>query len=421
MELSFGRLALALHHIDAARIGPRHLPALLQNQRQKLLDVALRREGSRHRHQLRDLVSKAIGDRLEVALIHRIGIISRGTRGPPSPKPAVRRRPAQPARADAARQDSAKRTSLRHLQILHRPAQLAGLALTLMLGLSRCSPGRTAGRSDAGTSKAAEMMAGDAAALPGSASAEAKIAAPPANMNVILLTLDSWRADMPWNGYDRPIAPTLTAFAEKGVSYTHAYSLSSYTSMSLGGMLGGKYPGEMKRDGYFFGHYRGNVLFPERLQAAGVKTFAVHAHLYFGSAGFERGFDVWKLVPGLKWNAQTDENVTSPRSEKLAEKLLSDPALTGGRFFAWFHFLDPHDEYKRHSEVPSYGRRLRDLYDGEVTYTDRYIGKLLEFIAQKPWAANTAIIISGDHGEAFGEHGCWRHGFEIWQHLVRVL
>jgi len=289
-----------------------------------------------------------------------------------------------------------------------------------MLGLSRCSPGRTAGRSDAGTSKAAEMMAGDAAALPGSASAEAKIAAPPANMNVILLTLDSWRADMPWNGYDRPIAPNLSALAAKGVNYTHAYSLSSYTSMSLGGLLGGKYPGEMKRDGYFFGHYRGNVLFPERLQAAGVKTFAVHAHLYFGSAGFERGFDVWKLVPGLKWNAQTDENVTSPRSEKLAEKLLSDPALTGGRFFAWFHFLDPHDEYKRHSEVPSYGRRLRDLYDGEVTYTDRYIGKLLEFIAQKPWAANTAIIISGDHGEAFGEHGCWRHGFEIWQPLVRV-
>jgi membrane-anchored protein YejM (alkaline phosphatase superfamily) len=176
----------------------------------------------------------------------------------------------------------------------------------------------------------------------------------------------------------------------------------------------------MKRDGYFFGHYRGNVLFPERLQAAGVKTFAVHAHLYFQSAGFERGFDVYKLVPGLKWNSQTDENVTSPRSEKLAEKLLNDPALTGGRFFAWFHFLDPHDEYKRHPEVASYGRRARDLYDGEITYTDRYIGKLLEFIAQKPWAAHTAIIISGDHGEAFGEHRCWRHGFEIWQPLVRV-
>jgi arylsulfatase A-like enzyme len=137
-------------------------------------------------------------------------------------------------------------------------------------------------------------------------------------------------------------------------------------------------------------------------------------------AGFDRGFDVYKLVPGLIWNANTDENVTSPRSEKLAEKMLSDPSLTSGRFFGWFHFLDPHDEYKRHNEVPNFGRHARDLYDGEVAYTDIYIGKLLHFIAQQPWAEHTAIIVSGDHGEAFGEHQCWRHGFEIWQMLVRV-
>src|SRR5262249_15145212 len=71
--------------------------------------------------------------------------------------------------------------------------------------------------------------------------------------------------------------------------------------------------------------------------------------------------------------------------------------------------------------VPLYGRRARDLYDGEITYTDRYIGKLLEFTAHQSWAARTAIIVSGDHGEAFGEHQCWRHGFELWQPLVRVL
>ena len=251
-------------------------------------------------------------------------------------------------------------------------------------------------------------------------SAAVAASGPPRDLNVILLTLDSFRADMPWNGYARPIAPNLEAFAARGVNYTHAYSLSSYTSMSLGGLLGGKYPGEMKRDGYFFGHYRGNELFPERLQSAGIKTMAVHAHLYFNRAGFQRGFDVYKLVPGLTWNPNTDENVTSPRSEKLAEKLLGDPSLTSGRFFAWFHFLDPHDEYKPHPEVASYGRRARDRYDGEITYTDLYIGKLLEFIAQQPWAAHTAIIVSGDHGEAFGEHQCWRHGFELWQPLVRV-
>ena len=245
---------------------------------------------------------------------------------------------------------------------------------------------------------------------------------PPANLNILLVTVDSLRADMPWAGYERAIAPNLTEFEKRAVSYTHAYALSSYTSMSLGGLLGGHYPGEMKRDGNFFGKYRDNKMFPERLQAAGIRTMAAHAHLYFrkGAAGFDKGFDVYEMVPGLKWNATTDENITGPAHEKIAERMLGDPANSSGRFFAWFHFLDPHDQYMRHPDIKPFGRKARDLYDGEVTFTDRYIGQLFEFVAKQPWGAHTAIIISADHGEAFGEHGCFRHAFELWQPLIRV-
>jgi choline-sulfatase len=245
---------------------------------------------------------------------------------------------------------------------------------------------------------------------------------PPPNLNILLLTVDSLRADMPWAGYARPIAPNLTEFEKRSVSYTQAYALSSYTSMSVGGLLGGRYPGAMKRDGNFFGRYRDNKMFPERLQAAGIRTMAAHAHLYFrkGAAGFDKGFDVYEMVPGLKWNPTTDENITGPAHEKIAERLLSDPANTSGRFFAWFHFLDPHDQYMRHADIKPFGRKARDLYDGEVTFTDRYIGQLLEFVAKQPWGAHTAIILSADHGEAFGEHGCFRHAFELWQPLIRV-
>ena len=245
---------------------------------------------------------------------------------------------------------------------------------------------------------------------------------PPANLNILFITVDSLRADMPWAGYARPIAPNLTDFEKRSVSYTQAYALSSYTSMSLGGLLGGRYPGAMKRDGYFFGKYRDNKMFPERLQAAGIRTMAAHAHLYFrkGASGFDKGFDVYELVPGLKWNATTDENITGPAHEKIAERMLGDPANTSGRFFAWFHFLDPHDQYMRHSDIKPFGKKARDLYDGEVTFTDRYIGQLLEFVAKQPWGGHTAVILSADHGEAFGEHGCFRHAFELWQPLIRV-
>ncbi|MFO0665687.1 MAG: sulfatase [Polyangiaceae bacterium] len=245
---------------------------------------------------------------------------------------------------------------------------------------------------------------------------------PPKDLNVILLSIDSLRADMPWAGYERPIAPTLTELEKTCVSYTKSYSISSYTSMSVGGLLGGRIPSELIRDGYFFGTYGSkNLFFPELLKDAKVRTIGAMAHGYFQNAGFEQGFETWKLVPGLKWNAQTDENITGKEHEALAEKLLSDASVTDGRFFAWFHFMDPHDQYLPHpKEDINWGRKLRDLYDGEVTFTDLQVKKFLEFVRSKPWASRTAIIVTSDHGEALGEHGQYRHGFELWQNLVQV-
>jgi arylsulfatase A-like enzyme len=242
---------------------------------------------------------------------------------------------------------------------------------------------------------------------------------PPKNGNVIVLSIDSLRADMPWNGYARPIAPRLTEVEKKAVDYKHAYAISSYTSMSLGGFLGGRIPSELRRSGYFFGTYRGDVFFPKLLQRAGVHTMGVMAHMYFKSAGFDQGFDVWKIVPGVTWDPNTDRDITSPKHEEVSEELLGDPANDSRPFFFWAHFLDPHDQYNKHEGI-DWGKTSRDRYDGEVTFTDRYVGKLLDFIATRSWAARTTIVITADHGEEFGEHGMTRHGFEVWNTLVHV-
>ncbi|WP_438011504.1 sulfatase [Sorangium sp. So ce321] len=243
-----------------------------------------------------------------------------------------------------------------------------------------------------------------------------------AKMNVLVVSIDSLRADMPWNGYERDIAPTLTAFEKKAVSYTRHYAISSYTSMSVGGFLAGRYPSEVDRSGYFFGNYPDSVLmFPELLQKAGVRTMSAHAHFYFDQkAGFRQGFDVYEIVPGLSADNTTDRNVTSPGHLELALKMLSDKANTSGTFFAYFHFLDPHDVYMTHEGVEPFGKRARDKYDGEVKFTDMHVGKLLDFVAKQPWAKDTAIIVTADHGEAFGEHKMFRHGFEVWDVLAHV-
>jgi arylsulfatase A-like enzyme len=237
--------------------------------------------------------------------------------------------------------------------------------------------------------------------------------------NVVVISIDSLRADMPWNGYSRPIAPRLTDLEKRATDFTHAYAISSYTAMSLGGFLGGRLPSELSRSGYFFGTYRNDTFFPRVLQKAGVRTMALMAHGYFRSAGFDRGFDDWRIVPGITFDPNTDRDITSPQSERISEQMLGDAANDNGRFFFWVHFLDPHDLYMHHEDI-DWGRKDRDRYDGEVTFTDRYVGKLLDFIGTKSWGSRTVVIVTADHGEEFGEHHMARHGFEIWETLVRV-
>src|ERR1019366_8589578 len=241
----------------------------------------------------------------------------------------------------------------------------------------------------------------------------------PKDCNVILLSIDSLRADMPWNGYSRPIAPRLTEFEKKAVTFTHAYSVSSYTSMSLGGLLAGRLPSELVRSGWFFGTYKNDLFFPKILQKDGIHTMGVMAHMYFKTAGFDAGFDDWRLVPGITFDPNTDRDITSPAHEKVSEEMLGDPANDSRRFFFWAHFLDPHDLYQRHDGI-DWGPNPRDRYDGEVQFTDQYVGKLLDFIAARSWAARTVIIVSADHGEEFGEQGMTRHGFEVWETLVHA-
>jgi arylsulfatase A-like enzyme len=241
-------------------------------------------------------------------------------------------------------------------------------------------------------------------------------------LNVLMLTVDCLRADMPWNGYERPIAPNLTKLVESSTVYTNAYAASSYTAQSVAAILSGRFASTLYRSGVFFTSYpKANLFFPEVLAEKQIRSIGWFSHLYFGRGkGIEQGFDVWELVPGITFNPQTDEHVTSPKMLELGLKLLAEPKNTSGQFFAWAHFGDPHDQYIKHPESPDFGNKTRDKYDSEVWFTDYHIGKILDWAKEQPWWSHTAVVISGDHGEAFGEHGQYRHAFEIWENLVRV-
>jgi choline-sulfatase len=239
---------------------------------------------------------------------------------------------------------------------------------------------------------------------------------------VLLLTVDALRAEMPWTGYPRPIAPHLTELANRGVVYTRAYSLSSYTAMSLGGLLAGDIPGSLSRDDHHFVTWGSDVkMFPEELRAAGIHTFALHAFSYFqGKHRLERGFETWKTLPGFAWEGEADRRVSSPALVDASIEILRDPRLDTQPFFLWVHFMDPHSDYLPNPAGTAWGDAPRDRYDGEVERTDTEIGRLLAFVRSRPWGARVAVVLTADHGEAFGEHGVFGHGRELWEPLVRV-
>jgi choline-sulfatase len=266
------------------------------------------------------------------------------------------------------------------------------------------------------------LPAPSASAPVASASAAVAAAVPAKPRNVLFLTIDSMRADMPWNGYPRAIAPNLTALAEKCTNYTNAYSVSSYTAKSVVAFLTGRLPSTLYRSGFFFASYaNANHFMAEDLSQNGIATLGWFGHMYFARAkGLEQGFGEWRTVPGISFDAQTDNHVTSDKMTALGIELLGKPELKTKPFFAWAHYMDPHDQYNRHAEAPSFGNKARDRYDQEIFYTDLWLKKLLDFVEQQPYGPDTYVVISADHGEAFGEHQMYKHAFELWEVLTRV-
>jgi len=254
---------------------------------------------------------------------------------------------------------------------------------------------------------------------------------PPRSYNVIFLTVDTLRADLGYMGYPKPITPNIDALAAKSVVFERTYATASFTPKSLGPLLIGKYASETSRDfEHYTTFYSSNVFVAERIHASGVRTFAGMCHRYFTfRTGLQQGFDVWDTSAMPPQMTDNDRRVTSDRLTNVALSLLGKPENTGGpkRFFAWFHYFDPHLPYVPHAGAPdlhpldgSKVAKARAPYDEEVWFTDQQIGRLLAYVASQPWGADTAIVLTADHGEAFGEHNHIGHGRELWEPLVRV-
>ncbi|MDP9037585.1 MAG: sulfatase-like hydrolase/transferase, partial [Myxococcota bacterium] len=272
--------------------------------------------------------------------------------------------------------------------------------------------------------------------LPGSApvthTAPSPRSLPGREYNLILLTVDTLRAaELGFLGYDKPTTPNLDRLAAQSVVFERAYSLASYTGKALAPMLIGKYPSETLRDGgHFNTYFPGNNFLAERLKGAGLVTMGAASHWYFRERwGLTQGIDVFDLsaLPAEGQGAASDATTTSAQVSDAVLKLLAAHARPH-RFFLWAHYFDPHAQYVSHPGAPDFsdpgrpsGWRMHAAYDGEVWFTDKHIGRVLDYARAQPWFEDTVIVVTSDHGEAMNEHGiAFQHGFELWEPLMRV-
>lgn len=251
------------------------------------------------------------------------------------------------------------------------------------------------------------------------------VAATPAPANIILITLDTTRADrMGFLGSKSRLTPNLDELAKQGVVFTRAYAQVPLTTPSHAAILTGTYPQ--------FNHIEdlGSPLakdlpyLPDILHRRGYRTWAFVGAMILdpvnkGAPGFERGFD--KYDAGFHRRRPGEERYKSVerRAGDVVDRALAwlskRPA---GPFFLWLHFYDAHDPYD--PPEPFKTRYASAPYDGEIAYTDAAVGKFLTALRARGLYAGSTIAVMADHGEAFGEHGEQRHGMFLYDETVHV-
>jgi arylsulfatase A-like enzyme/Flp pilus assembly protein TadD len=254
------------------------------------------------------------------------------------------------------------------------------------------------------------------------ASALAAAAAPP---NVILITLDTVRADrMGFLGSKRGLTPNLDRLARQSVVFTRAYSQVPLTAPSHATILTGTYPQFNQVSDFQIPLAQELPYAPEILRTHGYHTAAFVGAIILDptarfAPGFDRGFDTYDA--GFHtWHSGEDRYRTTERrgGEVVAHALAWLSQHRQGLFFMWIHLYDPHHPYD--PPEPYKSKYASAPYDGEIAYTDSAVGKFLSQLRARGLYDNSVIAVMADHGEALGEHGEDTHGIFLYDETIHV-
>jgi len=283
----------------------------------------------------------------------------------------------------------------------------------------------------------------------------------PASRSVVLITIDTLRADhLSIGGNAVLTSPVLDAFARRGTRFEWAFSTCSYTVPSHASMLVGMYP-SFHSAGLMNSQQR---LAPEEntlaeiLREAGWRTAAIVSNAVLDPAvGLDQGFESYDArLPDRERVRPMSERRAANAVDRALEKL---DEFEGERFFLWLHLQDPHGPYtppestprleasrdirssKRALRLPigrdnsgyqaipiyqAYGSErafveYRDRYDREIRSLDAELARLFAYFEEHALLERALVIVTSDHGEAMGEDDFYfNHGHSVGLEQVHV-
>jgi arylsulfatase A-like enzyme/Flp pilus assembly protein TadD len=238
-------------------------------------------------------------------------------------------------------------------------------------------------------------------------------------LNVLLITLDTLRTDRVSIYTDRYVStPHIDKLARRSFVFKRAFSHNPVTLPAHTNIMTGTTPlYHGIGDNTGFRLEEDFLTIAEYLKERGYQTGAfIGAFPLDSRFGLDQGFDQYDDQYGT--HNELEFFFVERRAEAVIKPAIRWLSRQKQKWFAWVHLFDPHQPY---FPPPPYDKKYsRDPYSGEVAYMDACLGTLFDFLEKSNLMENTAIVITGDHGEALGEKGEETHSYFAYNNTIHI-
>lgn len=245
-------------------------------------------------------------------------------------------------------------------------------------------------------------------------------ATPPAGRTVLLVSIDTLRADhLGLYGDRRAETPAIDALGGEGLVFEAAWTTGPLTLPAHASLLSGRLP---PRHGVRAnGVHRLPAAVPlvsEAFSRGGFRTAAfVGGFPLAARFGLTRGFDVYDdELPSTASGFHYPERLGAVVVDRAVSWLQAQPKEAS--LFLFVHLYDPHADY---TPPPAFAARFPDRpYDGEIAYVDSQVARLRAALEERARWEHAVVVLVSDHGEGLGEHDEDTHGMLLYESTLRV-